>query len=339
MTNYPIGIDLGGTNLRLVAYSHAEGILDRVDLRTNLEGGPEAVVEDIRRSVFKLDATHSSRELVGIGMGTPGPLELPTGVLHGPPNLPGWDNFNLLSALRNALDRDVHLDSDANLAALAEFALGAGTTHVTESLFMFSIGTGVGGAIILSGKIHGGAHGMAGEAGHGSVWADGPLCTCGSRGCLELYASATAVRRMAEEAIATGRAPRLAAVKQRQGFVDSRSVCTLGLAGDPASLAIFDKVGEALGITLSTLVNTLDLPLYLIGGGLAQAWPLFAPRMFEELEMRSYVYRLVNRRLKNKITIARAGLGTDSGLLGAALLPYPAGSPLQIPAAAALIAD
>jgi predicted NBD/HSP70 family sugar kinase len=140
-----------------------------------------------------------------VGLGTPGPLELPAGILHELPNLPGWDGFELRAELNSALNIagiscTATIESDANVAALAECKLGAGSTHGVDSLCMLTLGTGVGNAIILNGAIWSGAHGMAGEAGHNSVWPDGLACNCGNSGCLEVYASATAVRRMAEDA-------------------------------------------------------------------------------------------------------------------------------------------
>ncbi len=334
MKSYTIGIDLGGTNLRIAAYERngaSNGVtappgntqfLSRIDLPTRVGAGPASVVEEITCAVRTLREQFPGLTLSGIGLGTPGPLEMPDGVLHAPPNLPGWDNFHLRSALETALDHAVHVESDANVAALAEFALGAGASHGVESLCMLTLGTGVGHAVILSGAIWSGAHGMAGEAGHTAIWPDGRLCNCGNSGCLELYASATGVRRMAEEAADAGSAPSLEAVRKAGGVLDAECIFQLAGEGDEHARRIFATVGTALGIALGSLVNTLDLRLYVLGGGLAGAWEFFSPAMFREMERRSYVYRLANERLPGRrIEVVPAMLGNDSGLLGAALLP------------------
>jgi glucokinase len=340
MDTFTIGIDLGGTNLRIAAYSPngasdgqsgvskgsaaSQKFLSRIDLRSRVSDGPQSVVREIAEQIRILIERHSRYTLVGIGLGTPGPLELPAGILHAPPNLPGWDRFALRAELELMLDRAVHVESDANLAALAEFALGAGAACSVESLCMLTLGTGVGHAIILSGAIWSGAHGMAGEAGHTTVWPDGLPCNCGNTGCLELYASATGVRRMAEEAIQSGSAPGLKAWRESGGTLEAQAIYRLALQKDPDALRIFSTVGTALGIALGSLINTLDLRLYVIGGGLAGAWDFFSPAMFSEMDRRSYVYRLANERISDRrIQVFPAMLGSDSGLLGAALLGIP----------------
>src|SRR5271168_2624185 len=174
--NYTIGVDLGGTNLRIAAYTRAAGLLETILLPTRLAAGRIAVVEDLCGAVFDLENRFSPRyTLAGIGVGTPGPLELPAGRLHNPPNLTGWDGFNLRCELEKRLKQGVFLEKDANLAALAECVLGRGQTMGLDSLCMLTLGTGVGNGIILGGKIFDGAAGMAGEAGHATIYPDGPL--------------------------------------------------------------------------------------------------------------------------------------------------------------------
>jgi glucokinase len=270
--------------------------------------------------------THGKNgNFAGLGIGTPGPLELPEGILRNPPNLPGFDGYNLREAVEQRVGVPVTIDSDANLAALAEFRLGSGRSYGVDSLCMLTLGTGVGNGIILDGKVWSGQNGMGGEAGHNTVDPDGQACPCGSRGCLELYASATGLRRMAEEARAVN--PKDAEIESP--LFTARHIADSALAGDPHALAVFLRVGTALGIGLGALVNTLNLPLYVVGGGMSAAWELFAPRMMEELRMRSYVYRLnapteEESRLRSprKTHVVRAELGSDAGILGACLLPF-----------------
>lgn len=326
---YTIGVDLGGTNLRIAAYTHADGILDSILLPTRLSAGREAVVDDLSGAVLTLKNRFSpERELAGIGIGTPGPLELPAGRLHNPPNLPGWDNFDLRSDLESRLGQAVHLECDANLAALAECVLGLGRSLHLDSLCMLTLGTGVGNGIILNGRIWHGNTGMAGEAGHATVYPDGVACGCGSNGCLEMYASATAVVRVANEHIAAGTAPEL----NGQSW-SARSLAEAAHMGNADAAQIYTEAGRALGIELAALVNTLNLPLYVIGGGLVQAWELLEPAIFKELCHRSYIFRLTapgselaKRNPAGVTRVLPAELGPDAGLLGACILPLSAES-------------
>jgi glucokinase len=319
---FSIGVDLGGTNLRIAAYTRDAGLLETILLPTRLAAGRDAVAADMSEAIQALHARHSpSHPLAGIGIGTPGPLELPAGVLHNPPNLTGWDGFNLREAIESRLGRPVLLECDANAAALAEWALGRGRSMKLDSLCMLTLGTGVGNGIILNGKVWDGSAGMAGEAGHATIYPNGPACTCGNHGCLEMYASA--VVRIATQRASSGAAPALAGRTWT-----ARSLAQAADQGNPDARAVFTDAGRALGIGLSALVNTLNLPLYVIGGGLAQAWHLLETSAFEELRHRSYVYRLTapNSPLATRNSAATthvlpAELGPDAGLLGACLLP------------------
>jgi glucokinase len=334
LARYAIGVDLGGTNLRIAAYHWGSergaaippgtSITESVALPTRVADGPDAVADDMSQAILGLLAKYGrGPEFAGLGIGTPGPLELPEGILRNPPNLPGFDNYNLKQAVEKRVGLPVIIDSDANLAALAEFHLGSGKTYGATSLCMLTLGTGVGNGIVLDGKVWDGSNGMGGEAGHNTVDPDGEPCPCGSRGCLELYASATAVRRMANQAREARNG------KQDSAAPTAHEVAQLAAAGDADSLAVFARVGTALGIGLGALVNTLNLPLYVIGGGTSAAWDLFAPRMMDELRLRSYVYRLTapndeesRSRSPRKTHVVRAELGSEAGILGACLLPF-----------------
>ena len=325
--NYTIGVDLGGTNLRVAAYTRDAGLLETILLPTRLAAGRDAVVDDLCGAASDLINRFSrDHDLFGIGVGTPGPLELPAGRLHNPPNLPGWDGFDLRCELEKKLRRHVVVESDANLAALAEALLGRGLTTGLDSLCMLTLGTGVGNGIILGGKIFDGAAGMAGEAGHATIYPDGLKCPCGNHGCLEMYASATAVVRTANQRIAAGTAPLLAGQEW-----SARTLAEAAFDGNTDARQIYTDAGRALGIGLAALVNTLNLPLYVVGGGLVQAWELFKPAIFEELHQRSYVYRLTEpgsavatHNPSGATHVLPAELGPDAGLLGACILPFTA---------------
>jgi len=315
---FTIGVDFGGTNLRVGAYAGTSELLDVISLPTRLELGRDQVVRDMCGAIQSLMTKYEgSRRLAGIGIGSPGPLELPHGVLRNPPNLPGWDQFDLRQAVETALGQEVVLESDANAAALAEQVWGAGRTFGVDTLCMLTLGTGVGNGLIFDGTIWHGHTGMGGEGGHILIKEyDGAPCGCGGYGCLEQYASATAILRMARERMGAD-APS-----------DAHGVYLAAVRGDERALQVFAEVGHALAVALTALVNTLNMPLYTIGGGACEAWELFAPVMFEELRRRSYVYRLTapdalapDVLTPQKTYILQAELGSGAGLLGACLLP------------------
>jgi len=318
---YSIGVDLGGTNLRIASYAGGVDFLESIVLPTRLSEGPDCVVRDMCEGIDSLRSKdNGGRRLVGIGIGSPGPMQLPEGVLHNPPNLPGWDRFDLRRAIESELRTSVHVEGDANLAALAEQKLGAGKMHGVDSLCVLTLGTGVGSGLVLDGRIWHGATGMGGEAGHIIVQTvEGAPCGCGGCGCLEQYASASAVVRMARERMSDS-VPATA-----------HEVALLARSGDSQAASVFESVGHALAIALTSLINTLNLPLYLVGGGVCDAWDLLAPTMFRVLRERSYIYRLTEPGVlepagleANKTYILGARLGPAAGLLGACLLPYQA---------------
>jgi glucokinase len=325
MEKFAIGVDLGGSNLRIGAYTQGGQLLDSVALPTNAASGPIPVIEKMCESIRALhQAASGSGEFAGVGIGSPGPLSLPDGVLHNPPNLPGWDGVELRREVTERLPWPVWVDSDANVAALAECGLGAGAEYGVNSLCMITLGTGVGGGIVLDGKLWHGLNGAAGEVGHGPLILDGPPCNCGARGCLELYASATAVVRRAHELEV------IDGTGESQEKLTAARIAQLASQGNALARQVYDEAGYALGLGLANLINTLNLPLYTIGGGVSAAWELFAPRMFATIEEFSYVYRMSQPVQSDtfqpgRTHVCRARLGSDAGLSGAALLPFQGG--------------
>jgi glucokinase len=225
----------------------------------------------------------------------------------------------------------VIVEKDANAAALAEWKSGVGKEMPGDSMCMLTLGTGVGAGIILNRKIWHGMNGMGGEGGHVPLVEDGIPCGCGGRGCLEQYASATAIGRAANLAAARGGAPAIARMMARRiqdhGEFTARDLSELAREGDEVARQIFSEAGKYLGMALATQVNVLNLPLYVIGGGVVSGWDLFAPRMFEELRRLSYIYCLTEPGkdqafAPGKTYVVPAATGPDAGLLGAAMLPY-----------------
>jgi glucokinase len=340
MHKFSIGVDLGGTNLRIAAVNESGILLEKVTLGTGVSRGRSRVIQDMCDAIHRLSKQYEKAfTLLGVWIGVPGIIDLQTGVLRESPNLPGWAGASVKAEIEECLRARVIVENDANVAALGEKWLGAGKQ--VDNLAILTLGTGVGGGLVLNGRIWSGMTGMAGEAGHTTVEPDGVQCGCGNRGCLEQYASATAVVRMAKEAAAAG-ASGLADAATSDAEFTAKAIYNLAIQGDDDAKNIFHQVGRSLGIVLSNLVNILNLPMYVIGGGVSSAWEAFAPSIFDELRRRSMVYAAtapasmasdgqgasgkVELAGPTKTIITRALLGSDAGLYGAARLPMIVGS-------------
>ncbi len=336
MKKFAIGVDLGGTNLRIAAVDEQGTLVEKVTLGTKVARGRDLVIADMCDAIQAMsDKFKNSAPLLGIGVGVPGIIDMRTGVVCESPNLQDWVGYPARDAIEKRLNTVVILENDANVAALGEQWLGAAKDF--SDMVMLTLGTGVGGGLVMGGDIWRGANGMAGEFGHTTVDADGHVCGCGNRGCLEQYASAPAVLRMAREAIAKNGASALAAAANSDPEFSAQSIYDLAIQGDEDARGIFRYVGRCLGIVLSAMVNSLNLPIYVIGGGVGSAWEAFAPSVFEELRRRSFVYAAtapydtsVVKEGASALTapgsgprtiITRALLGSDAGLYGAARLP------------------
>jgi glucokinase len=340
MPDFSIGVDLGGTNLRIAAVNVQGQLLEKVTLGSKVSGR-DRVIDEMCGAIQRLSEKYSGTgRLVGVGVGVPGIIDLQTGTMRKSANLPGWEEYPVQAEIERRLGARVVLENDANVAALGEQWLGA--ARGVANAAMVTLGTGIGGAIVLEGKIWHGMNGMAGEFGHVTLEPEGLLCGCGNHGCAEKYASASAIIRMAREAIASGEAPALARAADSDPEFGAQSVYNLALQGDGHALRIFRSFGRYLGILLAGMVNVLNLEMFVIGGGVASAWDVFAPKMFAELRERSVVYAATapadplhgdatgsegaagtNAQGGRKTVITRALLGSDAGLYGAAHAAVP----------------
>ncbi len=300
MAEYSIGLDLGGTNLRAAAITRSGEMLGIRKGKTAFAEGRDAIVGDMVEAIRELRDEHGAADLSGIGVVVPGFIELKNGVIRSSNNLTSLENFPLRDALSQQLGAPVILENDANAAALGEKWIGAGRT--VDDLILITLGTGIGGGIIAGGKILTGYMGMAGEVGHISIDPMGNPCGCGNRGCVEKHASATAVSAMAR--LMLGQA------------YTSKEVYDMAMGGNERAKVIFEVMGESLGRLLAMLINAFNFPLYLLSGGPLDAWDLFAPAMLAEVHKRSVTARLTDTK------IAKAELGNQAGLFGAAYLPW-----------------
>lgn len=320
---FAIGVDLGGTNMRIAAVDADGKQLELITTSTEVKRGRDYVVGDICDAIRALNKKFDGEyQFAGTGIGVPGIIDMDTGTVHQSPNLPDWTNYPVRDEIRRRIESQVILENDANVAALGEKWMGA--AREANSMCMFTLGTGVGSGLVLDGKIWHGMMGMAGECGHITVYPDGVPCGCGNRGCVEQYASATAVKRMAIEAIATGKAQDLGRAMSENPEFSSKVVFQYAMQGDAAAKQIFQVVGRSLALMIADMINALNLPMYVIGGGMASAWEAFAPAMFDELRKRSYVYVATapdeTLPARKHTLITRALLGSDAGLIGAARL-------------------
>src|SRR5271166_5952817 len=289
MNNFSIGVDLGGTNLRIAAVDEQGQLVEKVTLGTKVSLGRDHVIGDMCEAIQQMAGKfRDSAPLLGIGIGVPGIIDMQTGLVRESPNLPDWVDYPARAAIEQCLKTVVILENDANVAALGEKWLGAAKDY--SDVAILTLGTGVGGGLVLGGAIWRGTNGMAAEFGHTTVEPEGQLCGCGNRGCLEQYASATAVVRMAREAITSNGGSALARAASSDPKFSAKSIYNLAIQGDEDARRIFRYVGRCLGIVLSAMVNSLNLPIYVIGGGVSSAWETFSPAMFEELRRRCMVY-------------------------------------------------
>jgi glucokinase len=335
MPDFAIGVDMGGTNLRIGAVSSDGRLLEKINLNTNLSLRPDDLVDAMCDAIQRLTKQRpDAGNLLGAGFGIAGIIDLEAGVVRKSANVPSWCNYPVREAIERRLGTRIFLENDAKVHALGEQWLGA--ARGAKEMALLTLGTGIGGAIVLDGKIFHGLHGMAGEFGHVTIEPEGIPCGCGNRGCAERYASATALVRMAREAIASGQASELREAAATAPELSAKLVYDLAMQGDEPARRIFRSFGRALGILLADIVNVLNLKMYVIGGGVASAWDAFAPTMFQELRQRSIIYaasvpdetvgnlegaatNIVNPTLHQTI-ITRAVLGSDAGLYGAAKL-------------------
>ena len=302
-----VGIDLGGTQLR-VAVADDRGRLKMVLRRpTEAARGRQHVIGRIVAAVkeaLKEDGT-PARRVRSLGIGLPGPVDPAAGLVISPGNLPGFKNIPLNRILTRATGIPSFLHHDAHLAALGEHLRGA--ARGASELIYVTVSTGIGAGLILRGELYAGAHGIAGEIGHIVVQRDGPLCTCGNRGCVEAIASGTGISRAAREL-----APQTpSSVLHKLEIPGAEDVARAARAGDPLATSILENAGAYLGIAMGTLINLFNPQLIVLGGSVLRAGsPLLQPM---RLSMTASSWKASRRGLR----IVRPALGDDAGLIGA----------------------
>lgn len=308
-----IGVDLGGTNIR-VALVDANGNMTHTTRKpTRSEQGPEAVIRRIGDLVNEVAQAAGIDADVPVGIASPGPLNPRTGIVHYTPNLPGWRDVPLVALLEAHVNRRVALANDGNCAALGEMRFGR--AKGVQNLVYLALGTGIGGGVVSEGILIDGKNGLGCEIGHTLVAIDGPRCNCGSIGCLEAFASGWAIQAEALKVATTADGDLLHELAI-DGNIHAGVVATAASQGHEASIAILDRAGRALGAAIGSFINMFDPEMIVIGGGVAALGELLmgpARRMIPQ-------YSFVDMR--NGVPIEYSQLGSDTGIYGAGALAF-----------------
>jgi glucokinase len=309
---YVIGLDMGGTNVRTAAVALDGRVLMLQRGPARADADAPAVTVNIAERIAALEAAARARGMGApraIGVAVPGPLNVFDGTVMAAPHVAAWRRYPLRRRLEEILGRKVVVENDANAWTLGEFWRGAARGR-RNAVFLI-LGTGVGGGLIVNGEIVHGQSGMAAEFGHICVEPAGARCDCGSRGCLEAYASASGMRAVVAQLLGA-RKPMPARYLDRDGNFSVRALTAAARARDPVALGTLAVAGRALGIAIGSLLNSLNPELVVIGGGVAGALSYMRPTM--TLEVRAHSFAAIRREAK----IVRAALGPGGGVVGAA---------------------
>lgn len=313
MAKAVLGIDLGGSRIKAALVTPGKEVLGTASEQTPAAEGPSAVMDAMdrcaRRLVKESGLTMDAIEAAGIG--APGPMNWQTGIVYSPPNLKGWKDVPLGAGIAERLKVPCFVDNDANAACYGEFWLGAG--RGSSNLCLLTLGTGIGGGMVIEGELVRGPDGTAGEVGHMKVARGGRLCGCGARGCLEAYASAPATVRTAVEALEKGGESVLSKMcgGDREA-ITAEMIGTAAREGDPLALDVLGETGEWLGLGIASLVNLLNPEKVILAGGMAEAGDLLFETIRKSVLLNAFEVPAA------RAEIIPSALGPDSGAVGAA---------------------
>jgi glucokinase len=312
-----VGVDLGGTNVRVALVTSQGKILSRWERATASLPDQAALVAALAADLTQAEtaARESGYEIKGGGIGVPGRVLPREGRVDFSPNVAALNDCRLVDRLSLAVNWPLFLENDANLFALGEHWLGAGVGH--DQMLGITLGTGVGGGLILNGRLWSVAEGTSGEIGHMTVDPDGQKCHCGNRGCLETMASAFWTVAWVKEQLAQGASSWLRELYEADpDAIEGQTLVVAALQGDPLARRAFDRVGRSLGQAIAAVVHLLGLSRVVIGGRFARAWEVFQSPLHEELRRRLTLFP------PDAVSICPAQLGDDAGLVGAARLAW-----------------
>jgi glucokinase len=313
-TEWAIGIDLGGTKIDVAQVDASGKVHARLRMPTDVKNGPAAVESQIFEAVNQLCAKNFSSAPVGIGIGVAGQVESGTGVVRFAPNL-NWHNMPLLANIQNSLRMSGVAINDVRAATWGEWLYGAGKG--CNDLVCLFIGTGIGGGIVSDGRMLNGSSNTAGELGHIIVDINGPLCYCGSRGCMEAYAGGRALSKRTREAIEQDPSKGEYLLKLAGGdinMITTRMVSEAAREGDALSVQLIDKMVEALVAGCASIVNAFNPARLILGGGVTEGYPELIQRVEEGVKKRAL------SSAASELKVVPAMLQNDSGVVGAAAI-------------------
>lgn len=316
MSEYFVGVDLGGTNIKIGCFDSEIKLIQKTSVPTGAEMGPEVFssrIVDQTRYLIK-ECGISMDDVIGVGIGTPGPADYSAGIVISSSNMKKFNNTPLRDMIgRDGLGKPAILENDANTACWGEFAVGAGK-GVTDMIF-FTLGTGIGGGVVSNGDLVRGAGGNAAELGHVIIYPGGRKCGCEQRGCVEAYASANSTAARAVEAIKAGGESTLQPVLDKKGTLTAKDIYEHSDAGDELAREITEGTAEALAIMCVNMLHTTEPAKIVFTGGMIAAGDSLLNRIqhhFQEL-----VWKI---KKEDTIEICFATLGEDTGIIGAAAL-------------------
>jgi glucokinase-like ROK family protein len=305
-----VGVDMGASHLNILLADYAAHETAEMQMRLDINRGPHvclAQTDELVRKLLKENGL-TLRDIAAIGVGVPGPIVAEAGMVSGPPIMPGWDGYPIRDHLKDAWGCPVALNNDAELGAVGEWAYGAGRGE--RNLAYIKVGTGVGAGLLLEGQLYRGATGSAGEIGHITIDENGPLCTCGNRGCLEAFAGGSAIARRASESVRRGQRTQLAEVVDNPDF-SAIDVMMVARRGDLVAQRIVSEAGTHLGTAIASMVNLFNPSMVVIGGSISQIGDLLLE------PIRAAVLKRSLQPASRAVRISAALLGRRSCAMGA----------------------
>ncbi len=311
---FAVGVDLGGTTIKVGLVDGNGKIVKKVSSDSNSSKGPEAVIKQIKNGIEEV-IKGNREKVLGIGIGAPGAVKLKKGTVENPPNFSGWGKVHLGNIIQKEFDLDVYVENDANAAAIGELIYGAGKYY--KNFIMITLGTGVGGGIIIDKKIYRGDTGIAGELGHITIDSSGPKCKCGSIGCIEAYIGKDyLIERTKIKLKERNDSILLKLTNGNLNLLTPKLIQSAVEQGDDFSKSVVVDTGTKLGYALASAVHVLDIATIIIGGGIAG----FDKLLFDAVE--SSLKERVMKSFRDRITVKPAKLKNEAGIKGASALVF-----------------
>lgn len=313
-SNFAVGVDLGGTSIKLGIVSNKGAIVKKYSIETRAEEGHERVIKQINKGIAHL-LKNNKKFISGIGIGAPGAVNTKKGTIEYPPNIPGWKKVALGKILNKEFGLPVFIENDANAAAIGELIFGAGKKY--DNFIMATLGTGVGGGIIINKKIFRGESGGAGELGHMTIDANGKDCKCGSKGCIETYIGNSYLTESVKAKLSENSDSKVfELIGGDYSRLEPKIIYDALILGDQFAAEVVENIGFELGCALASAVNLLDISKIIIGGGVAG----FGKPLFDAIE--KTVKERVLTSFSPRVKVNAAKLKNNAGIKGASSLVF-----------------